>query len=180
MKRSAPLKMKMMFVALLVFVFCISFILPAWAKVDKIGYINVSKIFAGYQKTKESDSKIQEIKKKKLEERDALIHEIRRLTDEQALLSDDARSKKQEEIDAKAEEVRKFDASVNRELGEVSDKKSREIFKDINDVVQKYGERKGFDLIFNDQVFIYKSPRFDLTRDILDELNRSYKANQPK
>ena len=146
----------------------------AWARLEKVAFVDVAKIFDGYQRTKDSDSKLQAAGKKKEEERDAVVHEIRRLKDEQALLAEDAREKKQEAIDAKIRELQDFDAGARRELGEERNKTVREIFKDIDDIVQRYGERKGYDLIFNERVLLYKSPHFDVTSEVLDELNHTY------
>ena len=162
----------LMFWGVLVLSFCFAF--PAWAKMEKIGYVDVAKVFDGYQKTKDNDTKLQGSGKKKEEERDALVHEVRRLKDEQALLAEDAREKKQEAIDAKIRELQEFDAAARRELSEERNKTVREIFKDIDDVVQRYGERKGFDMIFNDRVLLYRSPVYDLTNEVLSELNRTY------
>ena len=154
-------------------------ILPNVAQAEKICYVDVAKVFDGYQKTKDNDTKLQAQAKKKEEERDALVHEIRRLKDEQALLAEDARAKKQDAIDAKVRELQDFDLAARRELGEERNKTVREIFKDVDDVVKRYGERKGFDFIFNDRVLLYRSERFDVSRDILDELNRDYQK-KPK
>jgi len=158
--------------------FCLA--LPAWAKLEKIAYVDVAKVFDGYQKTKDNDARLQEAGKKKEEERDALVHEVRRLKDEQALLAEDAREKKQEAIDAKIRELQEYDAGARRELTEQRNKTVREIFKDIDDVVQRYGERKGFDLIFNDRVLLYRSGTYDLTSEVLEELNRGYQAGNSK
>ncbi len=160
--------------------FALSFYLsaPAWAKMDKVGYVDVAKIFDGYQKTKDNDAKLQAAGKKKEEERDAIVHEVRRLKDEQALLAEDAREKKQDAIDGKVKELQEFDAQARRELGEERNKKVREIFKDIDDIVQRYGERKGFDLIFNDRVLLYRNSNYDVTHDVLEELNHSYQGKQ--
>jgi Skp family chaperone for outer membrane proteins len=141
---------------------------------DKMGYVDVAKVFDGYQKTKDNDVKLQAAGKKKEEEREAIVNEIRRLKDEQALLGEDAREKKQETIDLKIRELQDFDNVARRELGEQRNKTVREIFKDIDDVVQRYGERKGFDLILNDRVLLYRNARFDVSTDILEELNRNY------
>lgn len=146
----------------------------AWARLEKVAYVDVAKIFDGYQRTKDSDAKLQIAGKKKEEERDAVVHEIRRLKDEQALLAENAREKKQEAIDAKVRELQEFDAAARRDLGEERNKTVREIFKDIDDVVQRYGERKGYDLILNERVLLYRSPRFDVTNEVLEELNRTY------
>lgn len=152
--------------------------LPGLAWAEKIAFVDVAKVFDGYQKTKDNDAKLQAAGKKKEEERDAVVHEIRRLKDEQALLAEDAREKKQEAIDVKVRELQDFDAAARRELGAQRNETVKEIFKDIDEVVQRYGERKGYDLIFNDRVLLYRSPRFDVSRDILDELNRNYQKGK--
>ncbi len=170
--------MKRFIFLVLISIFC--FAGSAWARIEKAGYVDVAKVFDGYQKTKDNEAKLQTAGKKKEEERDALVHEVRRLKDEQALLAENAREKKQEAIDVKIRELQQFDAQAQQELGNQRNEKVREIFKDIDEVVQRYGERKGFDIIFNDRVLLYRSPRFDLSADILDELNRSYQANKKK
>ena len=167
---------KQIFITGVILALSFCFALPAWAKMDKVGYVDVAKVFDGYQKTKDNDTKLQTAGKKKEEERDALVHEVRRLKDEQALLAEDTREKKQEAIDAKIRELQEFDAAARRELSEQRNKTVREIFKDIDDVVQRYGERKGFDMIFNDRVLLFRSAAFDLTNDVLGELNRSYQS----
>lgn len=171
---------KQLLLNLLVLIASFYFISPAWARVDKIGYVDVAKVFDSYQKTKDNDAKLQVAGKKKEEERDTLVREIRRLKDEQALLSEDAREKKQEAIDAKVRELGEFDAAARGELGDQRNKAVREIFKDIDDVVQRYGERKGFDLVFNERVLLYRNPRFDVSGDITEELNRQYQKNRSK
>ena len=154
------------------------FVAPALAQAEKIAYVDVAKVFDGYQKTKDNDAKLQGAGKKKEEERDALVHEVRRLKDEQALLAEDAREKKQAAIDAKVRELQEFDLAARRDLGNQRNQTVKEIFKDIDDVVQRYGERKGYDLIFNDRVLLYRNPRFDVSQDILGELNRNYQKSK--
>ncbi len=152
--------------------FC--FIPTAEAAVGKWAYVDVAKVFDGYEKTKQNDAKLQAAGKTKEEERDALVREIRRLKDEQALLAEDARSKKQEAIDAKIRELQDFDLAARKELGERRNTMVREIFKDIDEVVQRYGERKGYDFVFNERVLLYRNARYDVSRDIIEELNRNY------
>ena len=154
------------------------FLAPGSAQAEKTAYVDVAKVFDGYQKTKDNDAKLQAAGKKKEEERDAIVHEIRRLKDEQALLAEDARDKKQEAIDAKVRELQEFDAAARRELGQERNQTVREIFKDIDDIVQRYGERKGYDFIFNDRVLLYRSARFDVSKEILDEINRNYQKQK--
>lgn len=151
---------------------------PAWAGSEKIAYIDVAKVFDAYQKTKENDVKLQAAGKKKEEERDALVREVRRLKDEQALLSEDAKEKKQEAIDGKIRELQDFDLAARKELGDQRNTMVKEIFKDIDEVVQRYGERKGYDLVLNERVLLYHSPRYDVSQDIIQELNDNYKKKK--
>ena len=151
---------------------------PAWAGSEKIAYIDVAKVFDGYQKTKENDTKLQTVGKKKEEERDALVREVRRLKDEQALLSEDAKEKKQEAIDGKIRELQDFDLAARKELGDQRNTMVKEIFKDIDEIVQRYGKRKGYDFILNERVLLFHSPRYDVSQDIVQELNDSYKKKK--
>ncbi len=141
---------------------------------EKFSFVDVAKVFDGYEKTKIQDKSLQDIGKKKEEERDAMVLDIRKLKDEIALLGEDAKSKKQESLDDKVRQLQNFDLEVKKEMGEKRNVAVREIFKDIDDVVQRYGERKGLDFILNERALLYKNARFDVTEDILKELNQEY------
>ena len=169
---------KQFFMILAVLALSLGLASPAWAKLEKVGYVDAAKVFEGYQKTKDNDTRLQAAAKKKEEERDALVHEVSRLKDEQALLAEDAKEKKQEAIDTKVRELQDFDAAARRELSEQRNKTVREIFKDIDDVVQRYGERKGFDLIFNERVLLYRNANYEVTSEILSELNSEYQKKK--
>lgn len=151
----------------------------SWAAVkEKFAIVDIGKIFDEYEKTKKYDQEFQTEGKLKQEERDAIVHEVRRLRDEQALLAEDARREKQNAIDGKMKELENFDNQVRQTLGEKRNKAVREVFQDIENVMTQYGERKGFDFIFNDRALLYKDKRFDVTPDILKELNDRYKKGK--
>ena len=145
---------------------------------EKFATVDIGKIFDEYEKTKKYDQEFQTEGKMKQEERDAIVHEIRRLRDEQALLSEKAKGDKQAAIDGKMKELDNFDNVVRKTLGEKRNKAVREVFQDIENVMTQYGERKGYDLIFNDRALLYKSKQFDVTPDILKELNDRYKKGK--
>lgn len=155
------------------------FVSPAFAE-QKVAFVDAAKVFNEYQKTKDNEAKLQAAGRKKEQERDALVYEIRRLKDEQTLLAEEARAKKQDIIDAKFKELQEFDANVRKELAAQRNETVKEIFKDIDDVVQRYGERKGYDFIFNERILLYRNPRFDVSVEILEELNREYQKKQKK
>ncbi len=145
---------------------------------EKFATVDIGKIFDEFEKTKKYDQEFQTEGKQKQEERDAVVHEIRRLRDEQALLSEDARRNKQGAIDAKMKELDNFDNEVRKTLGEKRNKAVKEVFQDIENVMTQYGERKGYDIIFNDRALLYKNKQYDVTADILKELNDRYKKGK--
>ena len=157
-----------------VFILSLCFVAPAWAKLDKIGYVDVAKVFDGYQKTKDNDTSLQTNAQKKQKDRDALVQTVRQLKDEVALLAEDARGKKQETLDAKIRELQDFESAAKRDLDAQRNKAVREIFKDIDDTIQRYGERKGYDFIFNERALLFRNAKYDMTADVLSELNKNY------
>ena len=152
----------------------------AFAAPEKYASINVGKVLNGYTKTKDNERILQEAGKQKEEERDVMVQAIRQLKDELSLLSDDARTKKQDALDAKVRELQDFDMQAKQELGEKRNTMLREILKDIDDTVHRYGERKGLDFVFSENALLYFHARFDVTQEILDELNKNYRPQAKK
>ena len=146
----------------------------AHAEEVKYAFVDVANVFDNYMKTKDNDRTLQDSGKKKEEERDALVHEIRQMKDELALMSDDAKAKKQETLNAKMKELQDFDRDARQALGEQRNKVVREIFKDIDDTVQRLGERKAVDMVFNERALLYHNPKNDMTKEVIDELNKGY------
>jgi len=166
--------------AIFIFTLTFSFVYPVWAaEAQKFAYVDIAKVFDGYEKTRDNDRTLQEEGRKKEEERDALIHEIRQVKDELILLNDTAKQKKQGDLEAKVRELQEFDRNAKRELSSQRRDVVQEIFKNIDDTVQRYGERKGIDMIFNEKSLLYQNPRYDITEDVLKDLNKSY-ARQRK
>lgn len=161
----------------IMFIFTAVFILgqaPVRAEGEKQAFVDVAKVFDAYNKTKDNDKVLQQAGKKKEEERDAIVHDIRQAKDEMALLSDDAKAKKQESLANKMKELEVFDAQTRQSLGEQRNKVVREIFKDIDNAIQKYGQAKGLDVIYNERALLYHSSKMDVTQAIIDSLNKDY------
>ena len=145
---------------------------------ERFATVDIGKVFDEYEKTKKYDQEFQTEGRLKQEERDAIVHEVRRLRDEQALLSESARQEKQAAIDAKLKELDAFDGEVRQALGERRNQAVKEVFQDIENVIAQYGERKGYDIVFNDRALLYRNKQFDVTADILKELSESYKKQK--
>jgi Skp family chaperone for outer membrane proteins len=155
--------------------FCCGICCPkAAAAGEKFAYVDVAKVVEEYQKTKDNDATFQTLGKQKEEERQVLVRDIKQLKDELALLADDAKAKKQEAIDEKVRQLQDFDQVTQRDLTQQRNKILKEIFQDIDDTVQRYGERKGVDFIFNERVLVYRNGKYDVTQDVLAELNQNF------
>ena len=149
------------------------------AEGGKQASVDISKVFDEYQKTKDNDRILQGAGRKKEEERDNLVREIRQAKDELALIADEAaKAKKQEALNVKVKALEDFDRTTRQSLGEQRNTVLREIFKDIDDTVKRYGDKSGYDFVFNERALLYSSPKYDITKDITEELNKNYKGGK--
>lgn len=160
--------------------FLSSFGFSVYAAEGKTAFVDVAKVFDGYEKTKDQDKVLAESGEKKQQERESKVQEIRRLKDELALLSDKNKEEKQLAIDEKVKTLQEFDAAAGKELREKRDGAVKEILKDIDDVIKDYGTKKGYDFIFNERAMVFRSDKFDVTNEVLTELNSRLKAPAKK
>ncbi len=153
------------------------FVKPAQAADSvKIGYLDVGKTFDEYKKTKELDASLEKEAKAKQADRDKMVNEITKLRDELELLSEKGKQERQAVIDDKVKKLQEFDKVTRNDLKKERDNMVNDILKEIDRVVQDYGNKKGYDLILNDKVIIYKKENLDITADILSALNGQYPA----
>ncbi len=156
------------------------FILTQAAYAEKVAFVDVGKVFDGYEKTKKNDEALTEEGRKRQGERDALVQEVRRLKDEQALLSDKAKGQKQAAIDEKIRQLQDFDTQIRRDLGGRRDTVVKEIFADIDNLIKTYGKQKGYDYIMNQRLALYNKDQYDISDEILKMLNDDYKKKGKK
>jgi outer membrane protein len=152
--------------------------LASSAYAEKIAFVDVGKVFDGYTKTKDFDATLTTEGKKKQKERDNMVQDIRRLKDEMALLSESSKGEKQAAIDGKIRDLQDFDGRVQRDLGGRRDTVVKEIFNDIDQVVKDYGKQKGYDYVLNNRLVLYSNGQFDITNDILADINKGYKTKK--
>lgn len=148
---------------------------PAIAVEMKIAYVAVDEVFDNYQKTKDQDLVLKTAGEAKERERNEMMNTLRAMEDELALLSADSRAKKQEQLIEKKRQIEDFDRTVRQQLAEQRDKTVREIFEEIDSVVQVVGERGGYDLVFNKRVLLFQKNDFDITSQVSAELAKRYK-----
>jgi Skp family chaperone for outer membrane proteins len=149
--------------------------LPAFAAEMKVAYVDVGEVFDNYQKTKDQDLVLKTAGEAKEKERNDMMAKIRSMEDEIALLAADARAAKQEQLIEKKRQLEDFDRSVRQQLAEQRDKVVREIFQEIDVVVQDISAKGGYDMIFNKRVLLAQKKSFDITAQVTAELAKKYK-----
>ena len=147
----------------------------AFAQSGKIGYVDLSRTFDEYQKTKEFDKDLETKGNVKQEQREKLVKDIRKMRDEIELLNEKNRKKKEEDIEAGIRSLQQFDQDAKTALTKERDDMVREILREINQVIQEYGEQNGYSIILNDRVLLYGDKTEELTENIIKTLNDSYK-----
>ena len=144
------------------------------AATDKIGYVDLARVFDEYQKTKEFDKSLESKGASKQGEREKMVADVKRLRDEAELLNAKAKDDKQAAIDEKIKQLQEFDRATRDALRKERDTMVRDILKEIEDVIQTFGKAQGYSYIFNDRVLVFKSESGDLTAQVIKTLNDSY------
>lgn len=148
------------------------------AAAEKIGYVDLAKIFDDYQKTKEFDKSLEVKGAQKQKEREALVAEVKKLRDEAELLNAKAKEDKQLMIDDKIKALQEFDRVTRDSLRRERDTMVRDILKEIEGVIQDFGKAQGYTFIFNDRILVFKSESGDLTQQVIKVLNESYQKKK--
>ena len=156
----------------------------------KIGYVDLERIFHGYEKTRELEAKLNmenEADQKMLSERRQMIEkEIDKLKEELEtqglMLSESAKEEKQAEIERRAEELDEFSAYIEQRNQEREAKYTDGILKDLQtklpSIIESIAEKEGYRFVFDVRSLFYVTPEkeFDLTDKLLAQLNEEYKA----
>jgi len=149
--------------------------LPAFAAEMKVAYVDVGEVFDNYQRTKDQDLVLKTAGEAKEKERNEMASKIRSMEDELALLAADARAAKQEQLIEKKRQLEDFDRTVRQQLAEQRDKVVREIFQEIDVIVQDISNKGGYDMVFNKRVLLAQKKSFDITAQVSAELAKKYK-----
>lgn len=149
------------------------FILTGLAQAaDKIAYIDLSRTFSEYNKTKDYDKKLTDKENSYITERDKKLGEFNTLKDKFALLSDKDKDAKKGELESKAKSLKDFVTQRETELRKDQEERMKEILKDIQDAVKGYSEKSGITFVLNDRVLVYQDKTKDITSDIISILNK--------
>ncbi len=167
--------MKKIIFASTVLVLCGLFLAGRAFAADKFAYVNLSRIFSEFGKTKDFDKALNQKQEAYRSEIDKKTNEVKQLQDKMNLLSDKEKEARKGEFEAKVKGLQDFERQKLTDLRKEQDEKMKEIFKDIEETVKQYAEKEGYALVFNDRVFVYQAKNMDITDKILSMLNKSYK-----
>jgi len=152
--------------------FVLVFLLRLAEAADKFAYVDLSKIFSEYSKTKEYDKVLSDKETVYNNERDQKTNEIKQLQDKMSLLSDKEKDAKKQDLEAKIKTLQDYDRAKQTDLRKEQDEKMKLILKDIEEAIKQYSEKEGYTLVFNDRVLVYQAKNMDITDKIVDILNK--------
>jgi len=144
-------------------------------KTYKIAYIEISRVFDNYQHTIDAEKDLEKLKEEKQKKLDKKFAEIKVLKEQLETLSGSDREKKQTALTDKLAELKEENKGIRTELTKTRDEIVQEILKDIKAFVANYAKRRHYDFIFSDRTIIYKNEEFDLSDEIIKQLNEKYK-----
>ena len=139
---------------------------------DKFGYIDLSRTFSEYSKTKTFDKLLSDKEKIYTDERDRKVADLKAMQDKMNLLNDKERESRGTELQTKVKAFQEYDNQKQGELRKEQDLKMKEILKDIEEAVKTYSEKEGYTLVFNDRVLVYQTKTMDITNQIIAILNK--------
>jgi Skp family chaperone for outer membrane proteins len=160
--------------------FTVCGVMGAKAENFKMGYLDLSKTFDNYEKTKEYDAVLETDHKKYEEERNKKIEELREKQGKLAVLKEEEKPKFEEEIEALRAQILETDRDKKTEMTKQRDEKIREVLLEIEGVVSDFAKKEGYSMIFNDRVLVYSDEMFDVTDKVLKILNDGYTKNKGK
>jgi len=153
-------------------IFSLVLLLGTAQAADKFAYIDLSRTFSEYKKTKTYDKILSDKEKVFTDERGKKVEELKSFQDKINLLNDKQREEKQGELQAKVKSLQDYDQQKKIELTKEQEEKMKEILKDIEEAVKKYSEKEGYTMVFNDRVLVYQTKGMDITSQVIDILNK--------
>ncbi|MCX5708031.1 MAG: OmpH family outer membrane protein [Candidatus Omnitrophica bacterium] len=142
---------------------------------DKFAYVDLTKIFSEYTKTKDYDKVLGDKQNAYESERDKLVAEVKGFQDKLNLLSDKDKEAKKTELESKIKNLQEFDRQKQGDLRKEQDERMKELLKDINEAIKQYAEKEGYTMVFNDRVLVYQDKSLDITEKIVAIVNKGSK-----
>jgi outer membrane protein len=161
----------------------------------KVATLDMDQVYAKYYKTEAQKTKLDEQAKRAREAEDNMKKELEAMVTQakdlqeqtkNSILSEEARKKAQADFESKVGEIRSKDAERQEFLQrtQMGLQKQMATFQqqaveDISKVASEIGQKKGATLVLNKgsvPVVIYAAPEFDITDEVIAEINKDAPA----
>ena len=141
----------------------------------RIAFMDLSKVFDNYEKTKESDKLLETDHAAYEKERNEKIEKLQEAQGKLALLKAEEKSKAEADVAKMKEDLIAYDNAKRTDLTKKRDEKIREILLEIEKVTSDFAKKEKYDLILNDRVLVYGDETMDVTEKVLTILNQGVK-----
>ena len=162
-----------------IFLFVITAGTSAFAEngVTRWAYLDLSKVFDNYDKTKEYDTVLEVQHSAYEKERNAKIEKLKEAQNKLDLLKPEEKEKAQKDLEQMRNELVEFDQQKRTDLNKQRDEKIREILLEVEKIVSDYAKKEKYDIILNDRVLIYGDPGMNISDPVLKLLNDTYNSS---
>lgn len=142
---------------------------------NKIGYVDLQKVFNGYKKAAESEATFKKEVEKEQKKINDLQNEIKKMQADydkkKDLLKPDEKQKKEDELKMKIQEFTKEWSEVNKKLDSRRKELESQRLQEIRDAINEYGKKNGYAVILDKRALLYGETGNDLTNEIIKLLN---------
>lgn len=146
----------------------------AYVKMDSVlfTYELAKKLTDNLKLNQESFKKEYSVKRIKFEKEAAAFQEkVQRggfLTEERAKLE-------QERLMGQQQEIERLDYELTQKLNEMQSQINQQIVDSISSFLKSYNAGKKYDFIFNSSSMLEGTPKYNITRDVAEGLNKRYR-----
>lgn len=167
--------MKKLCLALAGVFFCCSLLNTTAQAAEKMGYVDLSRLFDEYKKTKDYDKTLANKSDTYENERKKQVDEVKDLQSKLNLMSDKEKESKMKEYEKKVKDLQEFDRQQQTDLRKEFTEKKAEIIKDIESAIKAFAEKEGYTLIFNEVGVLHHVKSLEVTDQVLELLNKGKK-----
>ena len=150
--------------------------LPMTGFAEKIGFVNVTRLFNEYAKAKGIDKMIESKFSGPKKELEQLVADIKSLEQEintnKLLMTESKLASSKQKLQEMVASYREKGLQLEKELQDVRNKEMAAFRKVVFDVTQKYAAEKKYDLIVNEGV-MFVSEKLNITDEILERVNKA-------
>ena len=142
----------------------------------KTGFVQTQQVFAGFGQTKELENKLNQIRSRQRQHLDSLQILLR---EEWGRLNTKDASQVQR-FEKMQEEYLRAEAYMDQESNRLSKAYDEQIWKQLNQYIQEYGEKKNYQYIYGasgEGNLMYARSSEDITEEVLQFVNQRYEGD---